>query len=81
MGIIAIKCETPENCVTVFEKARKNIAKEPVEFNNQSIPVTASFGITFSTDLEANLTDIVAKADHALYQAKNNGKNKCVLEY
>lgn len=81
LGIIAIKCEDPESCVHIFEKARKSISDEPVEFNGNLIPVTASFGITFSKDLSEDLVDIVAKADHALYEAKNTGKNKCVLEF
>jgi diguanylate cyclase (GGDEF)-like protein len=80
LGIIVTQCENPEVCVDVFEKARKNICEEPVVYNGISIPVTASFGITVSKNLDENLVDIVAKADQALYEAKKNGKNKCVLD-
>ncbi len=79
LGIIAIKCDDPQSCIAVFEKARLSIATEPVIFENTPIPVTASFGITFSKTLDDDLTTVVAKADHALYQAKNSGKNKCIL--
>jgi diguanylate cyclase (GGDEF)-like protein len=81
LGIIAIKCETPEMCVSVFEKARLSIANEPFEYDGHKIDVTASFGITVSKDFEEDMTNVVAKADHALYEAKNTGKNKSVLEY
>lgn len=81
LGIIAIKCENPEMCIEVFEKARKNICQEPVLFDGKLIPVTASFGITFTKDLDDDLINIVSKADHALYKAKNSGKNQCILEY
>lgn len=80
LGIIAMKCENPENCLAMFEKVRTSISQEPVEYDGNKINVTASFGITFSKDLTEDLSEIVAKADHALYEAKNSGKNKCVLE-
>jgi diguanylate cyclase (GGDEF)-like protein len=81
LGIIAIKGQTPEVCVDVFEKARKSIAKDPFEYDGHSFHVTASFGITVSIDPGEDLTNVVAKADHALYEAKNSGKNKSILEY
>ncbi len=80
LGIIAMQCDNPELCMEVFENARKNICAEPVVFNGISIPITASFGITVSKNLDDDLVEIVAKADHALYEAKNSGKNKCVLD-
>lgn len=81
IGIIAITCESPEDCIAIFDKARKSIAAKPFEFEDKLIPVTASFGVTFCRVPEDDLLNVVAKADHALYEAKNTGKNKCVLEY
>jgi diguanylate cyclase (GGDEF)-like protein len=74
LGIIALKCENPDRCLEVFENVRQNISCEPVEFESKEIPVTASFGITYTKNLDEELTQIVAKA------AKRSGKNKCVVQ-
>ena len=42
-------------------------------------PLTSSFGITFFEAGDRNLTDLLARADVALYQAKATGRNRTVL--
>lgn len=80
LSIIALKQQTPENCMAMFEKARVAISGSPIEYKDKKINVTASFGITLTKDIDVNLEDIIAKADDALYQAKEHGKNKCFIE-
>jgi diguanylate cyclase (GGDEF)-like protein len=41
--------------------------------------VSASIGITFHDDGEGNDEKLIQAADRALYQAKDSGKNRCVL--
>ena len=57
------------------EEFRKYIANMAVPFDGQNIAVTASFGIaTFPTDA-ANIDELLNRADAALYQSKQNGRN------
>jgi diguanylate cyclase (GGDEF)-like protein len=64
----------------VAEKIRNAIAKH--FFGNDSIKVTASFGIAtiFPSKEEVSKNDFIEKADFSLLQAKKNGRN-CVEIY
>lgn len=41
--------------------------------------ITASIGLSLYPDHTNNLTDLIATADHALYEAKRTGRNKCIV--
>jgi len=53
------------------------------ELENRELPVglkiSASLGITQSTSLDKDLSDLIAKADQALYYAKETGRGRFVL--
>ena len=66
----------------VAEHTRALVAKIPVNHDNIKIAITISLGITsFKTDSTRPYTKdlMIAQADKALYQAKQNGRNKAVL--
>ncbi len=60
----------------IAERVRKEIEKLIIP-NNQKIQVTASIGIA-SSELIQNVTETLEYADKALYQAKEQGRNKVV---
>lgn len=62
----------------VAELLRSELADRPVPWNEHSVRVTASFGVAFVTPGELDITAIIARADAALYRAKENGRN-CIL--
>ena len=57
------------------EKLRMLIENEKFNFNNALIPVTISVGITFG-DRDSNPFTLITEADKALYESKENGRNK-----
>jgi diguanylate cyclase (GGDEF)-like protein len=61
----------------VADTLRREIGDHPVRWNEESIGVTASFGITAITPGEVEPNVIIGRADSALYRAKENGRN-CV---
>lgn len=60
----------------VAETLRKDLEQHPVNWNEHTLVITASFGITDLTG-EDTPNDIIARADAALYHAKQDGRN-CV---
>lgn len=64
----------------VAERARENLEAIRVDARDATLRITGSFGVAFgSSSLEA-LTDILARADAALYEAKTRGRNQVRLQ-
>jgi diguanylate cyclase (GGDEF)-like protein len=61
----------------VAELLRKDLEQHPVRWNAQTLVVTASFGIAEITTADDTTNAIIARADGALYRAKQDGRN-CV---
>lgn len=65
-----------ENALALAERLRVLIEELEIE---GKLKVTASFGVTqFKGDEKADT--VLNRADEALYEAKNTGRNKCVLK-
>jgi two-component system, cell cycle response regulator len=70
--------ETPmQGARRVAEMLRRDFGEHPVHWNDQMVTVSASFGITDIFTGEIDATAIIGRADAALYQAKQDGRN-CV---
>jgi diguanylate cyclase (GGDEF)-like protein len=64
---------------TVAESLRAAIAAQPYEDGQQSVNVTASFGVaSFAKDGYDNVDKLLRAADEALYRAKTTGRNRVV---
>jgi len=50
----------------------------PVAFHSQSLNVSASIGVVPVTSLSGEATDLLARADEAMYQAKQQGRRRVV---
>jgi len=69
-----------QNVIMPLERIRKNIENKQFIHNNQQIQVTISVGATtYAKDMRVP-SDLIEKADAALYKAKKTGKNKVVIE-
>jgi diguanylate cyclase (GGDEF)-like protein len=67
----------PENSIPVAERIRQRIeAFRPPESELADLRVTASIGMAVSRGNSAR--DLIARADQALYEAKQSGKNRLV---
>lgn len=63
------------NGMVLAEKVRHTLASAPIEIQQKSVVVTASFGVA-QLDFEQGLDKALTLADKALYKAKEKGRNK-----
>ena len=64
----------------VAELLRRDFEEHPVAWNSTEIRLTASFGLTAVTPGELDTNAIIARADAALYRAKERGRNCVCLD-
>jgi diguanylate cyclase (GGDEF)-like protein len=64
----------------VSDNLRRAIAERPVIWNDGQITVTASFGITAVNTADHDPRSAIARADTALYRAKQVGRNAIQVE-
>ena len=70
--------ETPlHGARRVAETLRREIAERPVPWSGEGLTITASFGLAQTMPGEVNAQAVIARADQALYRAKDDGRN-CV---
>ncbi len=75
--IALVLTETPlKQAVILAEKLRTRIAAATIPFQDRTLHVTASFGVTsFLGGEEDSMEEIIKRADQALYEAKRAGRN------
>ncbi len=67
-----------EGAAAAAEKIRALIASQDIEGDFGSLGVTASFGVSTLTLVAKDIETLLAQADAAMYQAKHDGRNRCV---
>jgi len=65
-----------EGAMGLGERVRKTLEDNPLIYNDSPIRVTTSVGVTIMTADDINTDRTLSRADHALYEAKRNGRNR-----
>jgi diguanylate cyclase (GGDEF)-like protein len=69
--------ETPlEQAVQVAERLRQTLAETPITTETGHLHITVSIGLATNDPGSADLNTLLQQADEALYQAKDNGRNR-----
>ena len=80
--ILVILTETPlEKAVIPLERLRKSIESYPFNYDGQDIRITVSIGAEAISPEISDFEKLIGRADKALYQAKENGRNKVVTSF
>ncbi|WP_232819464.1 GGDEF domain-containing protein [Exiguobacterium sp. TNDT2] len=64
-----------EDIVTFVKRLRNTLAERPFKLGHETIPIRASIGVSVSPDQGSDLDTLIHKADQAMYQIKQQGKN------
>ena len=67
---------TRERALAVAEQIRACFAEATREVDGRPVAATVSIGIVISHDAVLDISALLAQADHALYRAKDNGRNR-----
>jgi diguanylate cyclase len=76
--LVCLKETEMEEGYAVIDRLRLDLMESPVLLaDGREIPVTASFGLV-EVDDDSSVDDLLIRADRALYQAKNAGRNRVI---
>lgn len=67
-----------KDIVTIIERLRQTIAEYKLEYDENIIPLTVTFGIS-SSDNCRDVKDMIDEADSMLYYGKRSGKNRVIM--
>jgi diguanylate cyclase (GGDEF)-like protein len=77
--LICLPDSGPEDARRVLDRVRKTISETPIPIDKgDPLAVTVSFGVAQLVP-RRSLKDIMERADRALYEAKNNGRDQVVV--
>jgi diguanylate cyclase (GGDEF)-like protein len=65
-----------DRAMGVAEEIRSSFAEATNEVEGKPVVATVSIGVVISHDAVLDLSALLAQADHALYRAKDNGRNR-----
>jgi diguanylate cyclase (GGDEF)-like protein len=74
---VAILPETSlEDANTTAQRICQVINELQIELDQQKVKVTASIGVATFNPKDSNLEEVIKRADHAMFTAKHQGRNR-----
>ncbi|MCH9695435.1 MAG: GGDEF domain-containing protein [Gammaproteobacteria bacterium] len=64
----------------IANELRAKIDSQPMLLDGENLPMTASFGVATISAKDSCMSDIIVRADRALYRSKRAGRNQVDLE-
>ena len=76
--VIVLPLCSVEDATIIVNKMIETLNAEPLHLNDMSLSIRASFGLTVMR--EELQKSVIARADSALYEAKEAGRNQLVVK-
>jgi diguanylate cyclase (GGDEF)-like protein len=68
-----------KGAIIVAERVRLAFQEAAENVDGTAIGATVSIGVTFTSDYKSEVDGLLARADEALYEAKNSGRNRVIM--
>ncbi|GAB4278857.1 MAG: hypothetical protein Kow0029_22360 [Candidatus Rifleibacteriota bacterium] len=68
-----------EGSLVPAERIRKAVESHDFRIDGKHVPISVSIGVAGYPDQARSKTELITKADYALYYSKQNGRNRCTL--
>jgi diguanylate cyclase len=65
-----------ESAFQIADRLRENISQHKILLDNKAVYITVSIGLSYLTHEDKNIHTLLKRADTALYDAKENGRNQ-----
>jgi diguanylate cyclase (GGDEF)-like protein len=78
-AIVLPGCDVAES-LSVANKLCRLLESTILDVPGQSVSVTASFGVATISDRDSSLSDVIVRADKALFRSKRAGRNRVELD-
>ena len=69
-----------EETLRLVNELREQVAQCGFHFQGEAVPITLSCGVSSFKKEDDTLSAVFERADQALYRAKENGRNQCVVD-
>jgi len=77
--LVFVPYQTQQEVVQLAEKIRTTVENYIFQYQDKTIKITISCGISFYPQEGKDITTLVEEADKKLYKAKQSGRNKVVI--
>ncbi|MHC8368173.1 sensor domain-containing diguanylate cyclase [Pseudomonas sp. ZT5P21] len=77
--IVLLKDTDGETGLMIAEKIRQYVEEQRYAYNDQALKLTVSIGLT-TLQPDDTLHSLLSRADHAMYRAKQSGRNRTCAE-
>jgi diguanylate cyclase (GGDEF)-like protein len=78
--VIVLTGTNKEGAYVVAEKVRRVIEKTRFSFQDKTLPVTISLGVSEISPEDKDVDSVFARADNAMYRAKGEGRTRTCVD-